>query len=188
MIPIAVNLVNETKDILETEIWITEREPDGTFVVTKKYEWVHSLENVTQQAYEANPSAYFRAKTVTDKYFINSFCRFERIVTEEVPDYSVVIFYYKDDKPEGLDENVALLQTFCEDNSIFFKEVHSNFEQTDILDYELNFITALDITPFMDLPIGVIFKKKGENPKTVPFGNYERMKIELKRYFKIIEG
>jgi hypothetical protein len=40
----------------------------------------------------------------------------------------------------------------------------------------------------MDLPAGVIFMKKDETPKTVPFGSYDRMKSEIKRYFKVIEN
>jgi len=187
LLPVAVNLARQTQDILETEIWTTERTPDGTFIVTKKYEWVRSVENITQTEYDANPQNFLRAKTVTDKYFINNFCRFERIVTEDTPDYSAVIFYYKDEKPEDWDEIVPLLQAFCEDYTILSEEVYKNFDQLALYDYKFNFITELDITPYMDLPEGVIFMKKGENPKTVPFGNYERIKIELKRYFKIVE-
>jgi hypothetical protein len=187
LLPVAVNLVYQTQDILETEIWTTERTPDGAFIVTKKYEWVRSVENITQTEYDENPQNFLRTKTVTDKYFINNFFRFEKIVTEDIPDYSAVIFYYTDEKPENWDEIVPLLQAFCEDYAILSEEVHKNFDQLTLYDYKLNFITELDITPYMELQEGVIFIKKGENPKTVPFGNYERMKIELKRYFKIVE-
>jgi hypothetical protein len=40
----------------------------------------------------------------------------------------------------------------------------------------------------MDLQEGVIFMKKGETPKTVLYGSYERLKIETKRYFRIVES
>jgi len=188
VLPVAVNLVYQANDILETEIWTTERTPDGTFIVSKKYEWVRSFENVTQREYDANPQNFLRTKTTVDKYVINDSFRFEKIVTEEIPDFSAVIFYYKGEKPEDWDEIVPMLQAFCEDYSILFEEVYQNFNQLALYDYKLNFITELDITPYTDFPQGVIFMKKGENPKTVPFGSYERMKIELKRYLKIVEA
>jgi hypothetical protein len=187
VLPVAVNLANQTKEILETEIWTTERESDGTFVVQKRHEWLRSIENVSQQEYEENPQNYLRTKTITDKYFINDFCRFEQIVTEDIPDYSAVIFYYKDEKPEDWDDNVSMLQAFCEDYMLLFAEVHDNFNQVELYDYKYNFITELDITPYMNLQEGVVFMKKDATPKAVPFGNYERMKIEMKRYFKIVE-
>jgi len=188
VLPVAVNLAYQTENHLETEIWTTERASDGTFIVSKKYEWVRSVENVTQKEYEANPQNFLRTKTATDKYIINDLFRFEKIITETVPDYSAVIFYYKDEKPEDWDEILSMLQAFCEDYLILFEEVHENFNQLALYDYKLNFITELDITPYTDLLQGVIFMKQGENPKTVPFGSYERVKIELKRYFKIIEA
>jgi len=188
VLPVAVNLANQTQKVLETEIWTTERESNGTFVISKKYEWVHSVENISQAEYEANPQNFLRMKTIIDKYFINNLCRFEKIITDDTPDYSAVIFYYKDEKPENWDDNVSMLQAFCEDYSLLFEEIHENFDRVALYDYKLNFITELDITPYIDLPEGVIFMKKGENPKIVPFGSYERMKIELKRYYKIIEA
>jgi hypothetical protein len=187
LIPVAVNLAIQTDNILETEIWTTEREPDGTFVVSKKYERVHSVENVTQEEYAANPQDYLRTRTVTDKYFINSFCRFEKIVAEDVPDYSAVIFYYQEERSEDWSEIISMIRAFCEDYEILFVEVNKDFNQVALYDYKLNFITELDVTPYMDLPVGVIFMKKDEAPKTVPFGNYERMKIEIRRYFRIVE-
>jgi len=187
VLPVAIDLANQTQDILETEIWRTEREADGTFAVTKKYEWKRSLEKVTQKEYDANPNDYFRAQTVKNKYFINDFCRFEMIKTEDIPEYSAVIFYYKEGKPEDREEVIPMLQAFCEDYALLFTEVGHNFKHLSLYDYKLNYITELDITPYMDLQEGIIFMKKGETPKTVPFGSYERLKIEIKRYFKIVE-
>jgi hypothetical protein len=187
VLPVAVNLAYQTNEILETEIWTTEREDDGKISVSKKYEWVRSVEKVTQKEYDANPQDYLRSKTTTDKYIINEFCRFERITTEDVPDYSAVVFYYKGEKPEDNDDDISKLQAFCEDYMILFAEVSHNFDQIELYDYKLNFITVLDITPYTEFQEGVIFMKKDEKPKTVPFGSYERMKIELKRYFKIVE-
>jgi hypothetical protein len=188
LLPVAVNLANQTEDALETEIWATDREIDGTFVVTKKYEWKRSLEYATQQEYETNPQDYLRAQIVTDKYFINDYYRFEMIETEDVPDYSAVIFYYKDEKPEDEEDVVSMLQAFCEDNLILYAEVGEDFHQVDLYDYKLNYVLTLDISPIMEFQEGIIFMKKGETPKTVPFGSYERMRIELMRYFRIVEG
>jgi hypothetical protein len=187
VLPVAVNLANQTQEILETEIWTTERDSDGTFSVFKKYDWVRSVERALQQEYEENPQNYLRSKNVTDKYFINDFLRFEILAVADIPDYSAVIFYYQDEKPEDWDDNIAMLQAFCEDYLILFTEVHDNFNQIALYDYKFNYITELDITPYMNLPEGVVFMKKDAIPKAAPFGNFERMKIELKRYFKIVE-
>ena len=188
VLPVAANLSNQSKDILETEIWTTEREADGTFAVTKKYEWKRSLENVTQKEFEENPMDYMRSQKFTDQYIINEFARFEITNTEDVPDYAAVIFYFKENKPDDYEEIVPYMQAFCEDHTILFAEVANNFNQVELYDYKLNFITTLDITPYMDLQEGVIFMKKGETPKTVPIGGYDRLKIETKRYFKIVES
>jgi len=187
MIPVAVNLVNQTHEILETEVWTTERESDGSISVQKKYEWIRSVEKVSQQEYDENPQNYLRYKTVTDKYIINDLFRFERITIEDTPDYSAVIFYYKDEKPEGWYDTIEMFQAFCEDYMLLFAEVHNNFNKIMLYDYKYNFITELDITPFMNLQEGVVFMQKNVTPKAVPFGSYERIKIELKRYFKILE-
>jgi len=148
---------------------------------------VRSVENVSQQEYEKNPQNYLRTKTVKDTYFINNSFHFERVVVEDIPDYAAVIFYYKEEKPEEWDMVVALVQSFCEDYSLLFAEVHDNFNKVTLYDYKLNFITELDITPFMNLQEGVIFIKREVVPKSVSFGSYERLKIEAKRYFKIVE-
>jgi len=187
VLPVAVNLANQTQDVLETEIWITEKEIDGTFIVEKTYEWKRSLENVTQKEYEENPTDYFRSQTIRDKYFINDFYRFERIFSEDVPEYSAVIFYYKNEKPDDNEEVLSMIQAFCEDYEILFAEVNHKFDQIDLFDYKLNYIVTLDITPFIDFQEGLIFIKKGETPKTVHLGNYDRLKIEVKRYFRIVE-
>jgi hypothetical protein len=187
LLPVAVNLANQTENMLETEIWTTERELDGTFTVTKKYEWKRSLEKISQKEYEANPRDYFHTQTITDKYCINNSYHFEKINTEEEINYSAVIFYYKDEKPEEYEEVVPMLHAFCEDYEILFATVNCNFNQLELYDYKLNFITVLDLTPYIDFQEGFIFLKNGASAKTVPFGSYERLKIEVKRYFKIVE-
>jgi hypothetical protein len=187
VLPVAVNLAIQTEEILETEIWKTERESDGAFSVLKKYEWIRSVENVSQKEYETNPQNFLRSKTITDKYFINNSCRFERIEIEDIPDYAAVIFYCKEDKPEDWDEIIPMLRALCEDYEILSMEATHNFNQLSLFDYKLNFITDLDITPYADLTEGVVFLQKGKTPKAVPFGNYDRLKIELKRYFKIVD-
>jgi hypothetical protein len=187
LLPVALNLAYFTDEISEKEIWTTEREIDGIFTVTKKYEWTRSLEKTSRKEYEENPQDFLRSKTITDKYFINSFCRFERITTDDVPNYSVVFFYHKDNKPDEWDEMVSMLQAFCEDYQILTEEVNNNFQQLDLYDYKLNYITTLDISPFLDFQEGVVFMKKNEKTKTVPFGSYDRLRIEIKRFFKIVD-
>jgi len=187
ILPVALNLAYLTEEISEKEIWTTEREIDGTFAVTKKYEWTRSVGKVTRKEYEENPQDFLRSKKITDRYFINGFCRFERITSEDVPDYSAVIFYYKSQKPDEWAETVSMLQAFCEDYQIFTEEVNKNFNQMELYDYKLNYVTTLDITPYTDFQEGVVFMKKDEKPKTVPFGSYDRLRIEIKRYFKIVE-
>jgi hypothetical protein len=187
VLPVALSLVNQTQNILETEIWTTERESNGAFTVQKKYEWVRSVENISQKEYDENPQNFLRAKTITDKYIINDFCRFERVTTDDILDYSAMIFYFQDEKQENWDEVVEMMQAFCEDYMILFAEVGENFNKMELYDYKLNLISELDITTYMDLREGVIFMKKGEKPKSVPFGGYDRLKSEAKRYFRIVE-
>jgi len=145
ILPVAVNLAIQSKDILESEIWTAERDMDGRFSVTKKYEWVRSLENVSQQEYDANPQNYIRSKTVIDKYIINDSYRFERIIAEDIPNYSAVLFYYKDERPENWEDVAELIQAFCEDYSIIFAVVHENFNTFPLIDYKFNFIAILRI-------------------------------------------
>ncbi|MDR2972115.1 MAG: hypothetical protein LBU83_09340 [Bacteroidales bacterium] len=187
ILPVAINLTNQTQDILETEIWTTEREVDETFSITRKYEWKRSIEHVTQKEYEDNPAKYFNSQTINNKYFINDNYCFEKIISEDIPNYSAVIFYYRGEKPEEYEEIVQMLCAFCEDHDILFAEVHNNFNQFELFDYKLNLVATLDVTSFMDLQEGFIFLKKDDVPKTVPFGSFERLKIEVKRYFRIVE-
>ncbi|MEG1555129.1 MAG: hypothetical protein RR356_00175 [Bacteroidales bacterium] len=189
LIPVAVNIAIQDKDILETEVWTTQRESDGAFVVEKNYEWIKSVAEATKEDIEKAPDTYRRASAFTDKYYINDMGRFDYIqVTDTVPDYSAVIFYYnKNNKPEKWDEYVPMLQAFCEDRNICFEETFQNYTNIMIRDYKLNDLIEVDVTPYMGVSgAGMIMMKKGEEPKNVSFGNYERMQVEIKRYFKLL--
>ena len=49
ILPVAVNIAVQNQDILETELWITKREQDGSFTIEKTYEWVKSVGNATKE-------------------------------------------------------------------------------------------------------------------------------------------
>lgn len=187
-LPVAVNLASQVDDSLEKEYWSTNRESDGAFVVLKKYEWVRSVAEATREEYEQDPASFTRAFEYINTYYINELSRFEYIETDTVPEYSAVIFYYKPElKPEEWDDYIPIIQSYCEENEIIFDEIYQDFDQVVIRDYNLNTITELDLTPYISATgSGMIMLKKGVEPKSEIFGSYDRMKIEIKRYYKII--
>lgn len=186
LVPVALNLAQQDKDVLETEIWETYRESDGAFIVHKNYEWIKNLDtNATQHAI----SEYQRNSYFVDRYVINDLCRFECTeVNDSIPEYSAVIFFYNTEvKPENWDDVVEMLQAFCEDRHVYYEEVKTDFNDVTIHDFALAEVTHVDIMPFAQgLPAGMVMLKKGETPKAVRFGSFERMQIEIKRYFKML--
>lgn len=189
ILPVAVNLAVQDKDILETEIWTTKRDIDGSFIVEKTYEWIKSVpDDATQEEYAMAPEMYKKENYVIDKYSLNDMGRFKFIEQEQIPDYQAIIFYYdKENKPENWDEYIPILQSFCEEKGIYFDEIYSGFENVTIRDYKLNDIITIDITPYLGASeAGMVMLKKDENPRNVSFGSEERMKIEIRRYFKLL--
>lgn len=185
-LPISVNFAVQEGEVLETEKWICKRTEEGLFQVEKNYEWVRSVNTDTISATELTD--YNKTSFLIDSYKINEMSRFEFVQTETEPDYQAVVFYYKQDsKPEEWDEYIPIVQSYCEENQIPFVEVSQNFEQVVIRDYELNEITTVDITPYISsTESGMVMMKKGKEPKCEIFGNFNRMRVEVKRYFKII--
>ena len=185
-VPVALNLAQQDKDVLETEIWEAYRESDGSFIVHKNYEWIKNLDtNATQ----SDLNEYQRKSYFVDRYTINDLCRFEcTAVNDSVPEYSAVVFFYNDNvKPEEWDETVEMLQAFCEDRNVFYEEVKTGFADVAIHDFTLNDVVRVDMQPYIQgLPAGMVMFKKGETPKAVRFGSFERMQIEIKRYFKML--
>lgn len=188
LIPVAVNIAVQNQDILETEIWKTTRNEMGEFSVEKTYTWVRSVAEESLAEYRNNPELFNRTTKVIDVYSINEMCRFDFLLSDLIPEYSAVIFYYQDGKkPEEWDEIVPILQSYCEDYEIIFDEIHQDFDKVMIRDYKLNNITTMDLTPFIsETMAGLVLLKKDMEPKVVVFVSLERMRIEIKRYFKII--
>lgn len=186
LIPAAVNLAKQEKAILETETWETFRQSDGSFIVHKKYEWIKNLDtNATRHAI----NEYQRNSCFVDRYVINDMCRFEcTAVNDSVPEYSAVIFFHNSNyTPDDWDEVIPMLQAFCEDRKVYYEEVKTDFHDVAIHDFTLNEITRVDLTPYMsDMQAGMVMFKKGEQPKAIRFGSYERLQIEIKRYFKML--
>lgn len=186
VLPVSVNFAIQNEEILETEKWICKRSEDGLFQVEKNYEWVRSVNSDTIEV--SKLSDYNRTSYLIDCYKINEMSRFELVETETEPDYKAVVFYYKKDaKPEEWDDYIPIVQSYCEENQIPFVEVNQNFEQVLIRDFELNEIKTIDITPYLSATgSGMILLKKGKEPKSEIFGNYDRMRVEVKRYFKVV--
>lgn len=189
LVPVAVNLAVQEHDILETEVWSTRREPDGAFVVQKDYEWIKSVADTIAEA-EAmiDPTAYQKKRSITDIYYINEMCRFDYVQKPDVAQYNAVIFYYdKENKPEEWDEYIPILQSYCEEKNIFFEEIYSGFSNVKIRDFMFNELAEVDITPHIGVSeAGMVMIKWDEEPKNVSFGSNERMKVEIKRYFKLL--
>lgn len=188
LVPVAVNIANQNQDQLETEQWSTVRKSDGSFLVTKEYERLYSLSKATKQDFINDPEKYRKHTSYVDHYIINESGHFE--LTEDldsIPEYSAVIFFYnRHEKPEIWDETVPRLQAFCEENNIYYEEVYDHYDNIAIHDFELTNIIDVDITPYLGHSIiGMVMLKKGEDPKTVNFGGFDYMQMEIQRYFKI---
>ena len=188
VLPVAVNIVMQHQDVIETEVWQTRRKEDGTFVVEKSYEWTKSVGEATREEVEANPHNFNRKNFVVNCYELNEMGRFDFIEEDEIPDYNVAFFYFhQNEKPQEWDEVMEKVQSFCEERNIYFDELSDNFQEAFIRDYKLNDLITVDISPYADeFLAGMVLMKKGEEPKNVIFGSEERLKIEIKRYFKLL--
>ncbi|MBR6903621.1 MAG: hypothetical protein IKN32_02090 [Bacteroidales bacterium] len=188
VLPAAISVANQRDEELETETWQTLRLPDGQFRTTKEYEWIHSVSKATKQQFISDPEKYHRKTRFVEQFLINAQGRFEQSeIVDTLPDYNAVVFYFNPaDKPEMWDETVMHLQAFCEENGVIYEEVSGNFNRVTVRDYELTFALETDITPYIDATgSGMVMMRKGEMPKSVNFGSYEYMQMELRRYFKI---
>ncbi|MBO7648300.1 MAG: hypothetical protein J6S48_02965 [Bacteroidales bacterium] len=188
VLPVALEITNQNDDLLETEKWITHRQPDGAFLTFKEYEWTRSLSNATKQDFIANPEKFHRTLSFTDRIVINESGRFEYTeIIDSVPEHSAVVFFYNSlEKPEMWDEYIPRLQAFCEENNIYFEEVYNNYDRVEIRTYLMEPVLTVDINPYVrDLSAGMVMLKKGESPKSVNFGGFEYMQMEIKRYFKV---
>lgn len=188
VLPVAVDLSRQDGDVVETEVWNTERQPDGSFWVHKKYDWLKSIAHLSRRDLDSNKTSYQQSKEITDKYVINELSRFEYLRPVDTIEYEAIVFYFDPEtKPEEWDDYMPVLQSYCEENNIFFEEVSGNYTQVRIMDFMLNNITVLDITRYMGpTGTGMVMFKTGKEPKDIRFGNPETMKIEIRRYFKLL--
>ena len=189
LMPVAVNLAVQYQDILETEVWTAQREPDGAFVIQKDYEWIKSVSDEALKSAGVNLSEYQQKRSAVDVYYINEMSRFDYVEKEPEQEYSAVIFYYdRNFKPDTWDNYIPILQSYCEEHNIIHQEVYSGYNNVKILDYMINEVAQIDITPYVEISdAGMVMIKNGVTPKHVSFGSYERMSVEIKRYFKIFE-
>ncbi|MBO7647036.1 MAG: hypothetical protein J6S56_02945 [Bacteroidales bacterium] len=187
LMPVALNLATQEGDILETERWTTYRQPDGAFRIIKKYDWTRSVTGATKQQVLANPEKYHRIQTYTEQYIINDMGHFEAVEIDTLPDYKAVVFFYNhNDKPELWDEYVEMLQSYCEENNILFEEVYQEYNRVVLHNYDMSFSLEADITPYTEsLEQGLVLLCKGQEPKTIPFGSFEYMKMIINRYFHL---
>ncbi len=187
LMPVAVNLAIQDGDVLETEKWSTYRQPDDAFRIVKEYDWTHSVTGATKQQVMANPEKYHRQHTYTEQYIINDMGRFEKVAIDTTPDYQAVVFFYnRNEKPELWDEYVEMLQSYCEENNILYEEVYHDYNQVILHNYDMSFSIEVDITPYTEsLEQGLVLLGKGQEPKTIPFGNFEYMQMVINRYFRL---
>lgn len=188
LMPVAVELSVQNNEILETEKWHMKRQPDGSFIIHKDYEWIRSLTKATKQDYIANPEKYRRSTSYIDQYTINDAGRFEYTeVSDSIPEHSAVIFFYnKNEKPSTWDDYVPRLQAYCEDHNIYYEEVYQNYDNVVVRDFGLNNIVTVNINSCIgSTTTGIVLLKKGQEPKCVNYGSYDFMQMEVRRYFKI---
>ena len=188
VLPVAINIANQRGDNLETENWQTLRLPSGEFRTTKEYEWIHSVSNATKQDFINDPEKYHRKSSFVEQFLINDQGRFEMAeIVDTLPDYNAVVFFFNpNEKPEMWDETVPQLQAYCEENGVLFEEVSGNYNRVTIRDFELTFALETDITPYISgVENGMVLLRKNETPKSINFGSFEYMQMEIRRYFKI---
>lgn len=188
VLPVAISIANQRDEELETENWQTLRLADGQFRTTKEYEWIHSVSKATKQDFIRDPEKFHRKTKLVEQFLINDQGRFEKSeIVDTLPDYNAVVFYFNPaDKPEMWDATIPQLQAFCEENGILYEEVSGNFNRVTIRDLELTFAMETDITPYIDgVSSGMVMMRKNEVPKTVNFGSFEYMQMEIRRYFKV---
>ena len=145
-------------------------------------EWRH------QAGVHCQPGKYHRTLSFADRFIVNEEGRFEYTeIIDSIPDYSAVVFFYNTfEKPEPWDDCIPQLQAFCEENNILYEEVYNNYDQVDIRTYRMEPVITADINPYVqDISAGMVMMKKGEEPKAIPFGGFEYMQMEIKRYFKV---
>lgn len=188
ILPVAVNIVVQNGDVIETETWTTKRDADGFFNVEKTYEWTRSVHNATKEEIDFNPEAYNKKTHVVDQYSINEMGRFSYIEKPVLPDYQAVFFFYdKENKPETWDEVMEITQSFCEEHNIYFEEIYQNYETAFIRDYKMQELIPVDISPYLaENQEGMIMMSNDKEPRTVTFGSIEKLQIELKRYFQLM--
>jgi hypothetical protein len=188
ILPVAIDLSRQDSDIIETEIWKTERQSDGSFWVHKKYDWLKSIAHISRRDLDSNRANYQQSKELTDKYIINDMSRFEYLRPVDTIEYEAIVFYFDPEtKPEEWDDCMLVLQSYCEENNIFFEEAGGNYSQIRIMDFMLNNIAVLNITKYMGpTGAGMVMFKTGKEPKDIRFGNPETMKIEIRRYFELL--
>lgn len=187
ILPAAVNLAKQDGDLLETEKWTTYRQPDGAFRIVKEYDWTRSLTGATKQQVLEHPEKYHRQHTYTEQFIINDMGHFEAVEVDTLPDYKAVVFFYNfNDKPELWDEYMEMLQSYCEENNILFEEVYQEYNRVILHNYDMSFSLEADITPYTEsLEQGLVLLCKGQEPKTIPFGNFEYMRMIINRYFHL---
>lgn len=187
LVPIALNLAVQHQDILETEVWTAHREADGAFTVHKSYEWVRSVGTATKEEIAINPENWLRTAQYIDRYKVNDLCRFDYKKIEKNR-YNALFFYYNSDdsKPENWDDIVPELEAYCEEKNIFYSEISENFSQAIVRDFKFNVFDTLDLSLFVnEPPCGMVMISDGQNIRQISFGSYEKLKIEIKRYFEL---
>lgn len=189
LMPVSINLAQQSDEVLETEKWTTYRQADGNmFTVHKEYEWIKSLSKATRKGFMDDPEKYHRTSSVTEQFTINESGRFEMVeITDSLPDCDAVIFFYnREEKPGMWDDCVSRLQAFCEENNVLYEEVYQNYQQVVVRDFELTSKFEFDITPYIEgISCGMVMIRKGEKPKAINFGSYDYMQMSLRRFFKI---
>ena len=188
VLPVAISVANQRGENLETENWQTLRLPNGEFRTTKEYEWIHSVSNATKQDFINDPEKYHRKANLVEQFFINKEGRFELSeIVDTLPNYNAVVFFFNpNEKPEMWDETIPQLQAYCEENGVLFEEVSGNYNRVTVRDFELTFALETDITPYIsEVENGMVMLRKNEPPKSVNFGSFDYMQMEIRRYFKI---
>ena len=180
-LPIAVDLATPG-DVIESEIWTWQREEDGAFLVTKHYEKRPNAKDTTQHQIHTD---------AVERYVMSEVGQFKCIPLRQIegtPYQAVILFNLSSDRPEKWFDVMNDIAPYCEDNNYYFVVIASaqeDLHKVDILDYQSNFITTVDISQLVeDMEQGIVLLQNGAEPRVENFSSTEGyLQMKIRNYF-----
>ena len=185
-VPVAVDLAS-TGAVIESEVWSWHRDEDGAFLVSKHYEKRPDARDTTQRQ---------RKFEAIERYVVNEAGQFvfsRQSLAEGTPYQAVILFNMASERPDTWYDVMNSLAPYCEENNIFFVTVASaseNLHQVVIEDYQLNYITTVDIDSLVKkADHGIILMQNGAEPRVENYSDNDRyMQMKIRNYFNSLNN